>query len=184
MNVDWTTTLISLSGAFLVGVFTRWPMEKLAERRAFVRQVSDGYLNLARVWVADTDNQYWRFRTLQQQQAARLRWWELNRVCNQIVSAGFADPRHRMNPVFRDRRRKLGPLLRWAGRNRVDLSDGELLGNLSFDERMDKFCGEWIGVENFHAGSVQRSRRRATDSLQGTRWYIRTRTHRINRWVL
>lgn len=28
----------------------------------------------------------------------------------------------------------------------------------------------WIGVENSHAGRVQSSRRRATDSPQGTRW--------------
>ena len=57
-------------------------------------------------------------------------------------------------------------------------------GTLCLSESVWRHVVLAIGVENFHAGSVQRSRRRATDSLQGTRWYIRTRTHRINRWVL
>ena len=63
-------------------------------------------------------------------------------------------------------------------------SETEMLGDAEIASYRNGLDPKWIGVENFHAGSVQSSRRRATDSLQGTRWYIRTRTHRINRWVL
>jgi nucleoside-diphosphate-sugar epimerase len=62
---------ILLTGAigFIGGILTRWPLEKFAERRAFVRSISDRYIELAqkpddepfmKSW--NTKDEFWRNR--------------------------------------------------------------------------------------------------------------------------
>jgi hypothetical protein len=54
---DLTKLLIGGLIGFVVGIFSRWPLERLAERRAFVRRLTDSYIvgelgveNREKVW--------------------------------------------------------------------------------------------------------------------------------------
>jgi hypothetical protein len=114
---------ILLTGAigFIGGILTRWPLEKFAERRAFVRSISDRYIELAqkpedepstKSW--NTKDEFWRIGTLQDLGAGALRPFEFRRVCDRIASRGLEDPRQREIYVFEDDRRDLLTLLRWG----------------------------------------------------------------------
>jgi hypothetical protein len=129
-------TKIVLSGVvgFIVGIFTRWPLEKLAERRAFVQSVTDRYLEAARADSRLQEEEFLRVGTLQSVGAAELRRWEFSRVCRRIAARGFRDPRHREIPIFTDRRRHLRPLLRWAARESINLAEADTLFRIAAEE--------------------------------------------------
>jgi hypothetical protein len=114
---------ILLTGAigFIGGILTHWPLEKFAEHRAFVRSISDRYIELAqkpedepftKSW--NTKDEFWRIGTLQDLGAGALRPFEFRRVCDRIASRGLEDPRQREIYVFEDDRRDLLTLLRWG----------------------------------------------------------------------
>jgi hypothetical protein len=123
---DLSKLLIGGVIGFVVGIFTRWPLEKLAERRALVKTMGDDYIAAAQANRDQQEDEFWRLGRLQAVGAADLNACELSRLCNRIISHGLRDPRHReISTVFTDRRRSLRGLLRWGSHESVDLSDGD-----------------------------------------------------------
>jgi len=117
--------LAKLLIGFIVGFFTRWPLDKLAERRALLKSMGDHYIANAQANSNQQVEEFWRLGTLQEVGAAELSACELSRVCRRIVAHGLQDPRQReISTVFKDRRHSLRGLLRWASQESIDLSDG------------------------------------------------------------
>jgi hypothetical protein len=113
---------------FVVGIFTRWPLEKLAERRSLVKITGDRYIADAQADSSQQHDEFWRLGMLQKVGAAELSARELSRVCRRIVAHGLRDPRDRdISTVFVDRRRSLRGLLHWASQESFDLSDSSAL---------------------------------------------------------
>jgi hypothetical protein len=109
---------------YVGGIFTRWPLDKLAERRALLKGMHDRYTTAAQTDKAGQEDEFWRLGMLQNVGAAGLSARELCRLCDRIISHGLRDPRDRMiSTVFKDHRRSLRGLLRWASRESVDLTD-------------------------------------------------------------
>ena len=122
---DIGNLLIAAIIGFIVGFFTRWPLDKLAERRALLKSMGDRYIGNAQADSNQQDDEFWRLGMLQKVGAAELSACELSRVCRRITAHGLRDPRHReISTVFKDRRRSLAGLLRWASQESIDLSDG------------------------------------------------------------
>jgi len=122
---DLAKLLIGAIIGFIVGFFTRWPLDKLAERRALLKSMGDRYIGNAQADSNQQDDEFWRLGMLQKVGAAELSACELSRVCRRITAHGLRDPRHReISTVFKDRRRSLAGLLRWASQESIDLSDG------------------------------------------------------------
>jgi len=131
---DLTKLVLGGVIGFIVGIFTRWPLEKLAERRAFVQSVTDRYVEAARADSRLQDDEFSRIGSLQSVGAAELRPWEFSRVCRRIAARGFRDPRHRETPIFTDRRRHLRTLLRWAARESISLVEPDTLLRIAAEE--------------------------------------------------
>src|SRR5206468_11659958 len=108
--------------------------EKLAERRAFVQAVGDRYIEAAHADPRLQDDEFLRIGTLQSLGAAELGPFEFWRVCRRIVARGLRDPRQRKILIFSDYRRRIRPLLRWAARESVSLSDADALLQLRAEE--------------------------------------------------
>jgi hypothetical protein len=125
---DLSKLLIGGVIGFVVGIFTRWPLEKLSERRALLKTMGDHYIADAQANMGRQDDEFWRLGMLQKVGAAALNSRALSRLCDRIVSHGLRDPRRReISMVFEDRRRSLRGLLRWASQEGIDLSDGSAL---------------------------------------------------------
>lgn len=123
---DLTKLLLSSAIGFFVGIFTgfltRWPMDKLSERRAFVRSIADKYIGLAQSNSGSIEDEFYCIGTLQAIGAAELRPLEFCRVCRRIAAHGLKDPRNQKFDIFTDRRRHIRPLLRVSGRYRATSS--------------------------------------------------------------
>jgi hypothetical protein len=125
---DLSRLLIAGIIGFAVGIFTRWPLEKLSERRALLKTMGDRYIADAQANMGQQGDELWRLGMLQKVGAAGLNARALSCLCDRIVSHGLRDPRHReISTVFKDRRRSLRELLRWASQESIDLSDGSAL---------------------------------------------------------
>jgi hypothetical protein len=122
---DLAKLLIGAVIGFLGGFFTRWPLDRLAERRTLVKSIGDHYIENAQAKSNQQANEFWRLGMLQKAGAAQLSACELSRVCRRIVAHGLQDPRQReISTVFKDHRHSLRGLLHWAAQESVDLSDG------------------------------------------------------------
>ena len=121
---DLAKLLIGAVIGFLGGFFTRWPLDKLAERRALLKSIGDRYIANAQANSNQQGDEFWRLGMLQKLGAAELSACELSRICRRIVAHGLQDPRQRkMSTVFKDRRRSLRGLLHCAAQESIDLSD-------------------------------------------------------------
>jgi len=122
---DLAKLLIGAIIGFFAGFFTRWPLDKLAERRALLKSMGDRYITSAQADSNQQGDEFWRLGMLQKVGAAELTACELSRLCRRILAHGLQDPRHReISTVFKDRRHSLRGLLRWASQESIDLSDG------------------------------------------------------------
>jgi len=122
---DIGNLLIAAIIGFIGGFFTRWPLDKLAERRALLKDMSGRYIVNAQANLNQQGNEFWRLGMLQKVGAAELSACELSRLCRRVVAHGLKDPRQReISTVFKDHRHSLRGLLRWASQESIDLSDG------------------------------------------------------------
>ena len=120
---------------FIVGFFTRWPLDKLAERRALLKSMGDRYIANAQADSNQQDDEFWRLGMLQKVGAAELSACELSRVCRRMTAHGLRDPRHlEISTVFKDHRESLSGLLRWASKKGIDLSDALAVMRLRAEE--------------------------------------------------
>ncbi len=132
---DLVKLLIGAIIGFIVGFFTRWPLDKLAERRALLKSMGDRYIANAQADSNQQDDEFWRLGMLQKVGAAELSACELSRVCRRITAHGLRDPQHReISTVFKDHRHSLEGLLRWAAQESIDLSDGSTVLQRHADE--------------------------------------------------
>src|SRR5207244_2242944 len=92
---DLAKLLIGAIIGFFVGFFTRWPLDKLEERRALLKSMGDRYIRDAQANSNQQGDEFWRLGMLQKVGAAELRACELSRLCRRIVNHGLQDPRHR-----------------------------------------------------------------------------------------
>lgn len=100
----------------------------------FWRFVGVRYIGWAQSNPESQKDEFGRIGTLQFFGAAELRPLEFRRVCRWIVSRGLQDPRDREAPIFKDRRRRLRYLLRWAARNGISINTGEELLRIAAQE--------------------------------------------------
>ncbi len=122
---DIGNLLIAAIIGFIGGFFTRWPLDKLAERRALLKDMGGRYIVNAQANLNQQGNEFWRLGMLQKVGAAELSACELSRLCRQVVAHGLKDRRQReISTVFKDHRHSLRGLLRWASQESIDLSDG------------------------------------------------------------
>ncbi len=122
---DIGNLLIAAIIGFIGGFFTRWPLDKLAERRALLKDMGGRYIVNAQANLNQQGNEFWRLGMLQKVGAAELSACELSRLCRRVVAHGLKDPRQReISTVFKDHRHSLRGLLRWASQESIDLSDG------------------------------------------------------------
>jgi len=122
---DIGNLLIAAIIGFIGGFLTRWPLDKLAERRALLKDMSGRYIVNAQANLNQQGNEFWRLGMLQKVGAAELSACELSRLCRRVVAHGLKDPRQReISTVFKDHRHSLRGLLRWASQESIDLSDG------------------------------------------------------------
>ena len=122
---DIGNLLIAAIIGFIGGFFTRWPLDKLAERRALLKDMSGRYIVNAQANLNQQGNEFWRLGMLQKVGAAELSACELSRLCRRVVAHGLKDRRQReISTVFKDHRHSLRGLLRWASQESIDLSDG------------------------------------------------------------
>src|SRR5206468_12576175 len=125
---DIGNLLIAAIIGFIGGFFTHWPLDKLAERRALLKDMGGRYIVNAQANSNQQGDEFWRLGMLQKVGAAELSACELSRVCRRIVAHGLQDPRQReISTVFKDRRHTLRGLLRWASQESIDLSDGSIV---------------------------------------------------------
>ena len=93
--------LIGAIIGFIGGFFTRWPLDKLAERRALLKSMGDRYIASAQEASNKQDDEFWRLGMLQKAGAAELSAYELSRLCRRITAHGLLDPEHReISTVF------------------------------------------------------------------------------------
>jgi hypothetical protein len=127
IDVASAAVIAAIVGAgvgFIGGFFTRWRLDKLAERRALLKDMGDRYIANAQANPNLQTDEFWRLGMLQKVGAAELSDAKLSRLCRRIVNHGLQDPRHReVSTVFKDDRRSLRGLLRWASQESLDLSD-------------------------------------------------------------
>ncbi len=122
---DIGNLLIAAIIGFIGGFLTRWPLDKLAERRALLKDMGGRYIVNAQANLNQQGNEFWRLGMLQKVGAAELSACELSRLCRRVVAHGLKDPRQReISTVFKDHRHSLRGLLRWASQESIDLSDG------------------------------------------------------------
>ena len=122
---DIGNLLIAAIIGFIGGFFTRWPLDKLAERRALLKDMSGRYIVNAQANLNQQGNEFWRLGMLQKVGAAELSACELSPLCRRVVAHGLKDRRQReISTVFKDHRHSLRGLLRWASQESIDLSDG------------------------------------------------------------
>jgi len=122
---DIGNLLIAAIIGFIGGFFTRWPLDKLAERRALLKDMGGRYIVNAQANLNQQGNEFWRLGMLQKVGAAELSACELSRLCRRVVAHGLKDRRQReISTVFKDHRHPLRGLLRWASQESIDLSDG------------------------------------------------------------
>ena len=122
---DIGNLLIAAIIGFIGGFFTRWPLDKLAERRALLKDMGGRYIVNAQANLNQQGNEFWRLGMLQKVGAAELSACELSRLCRRVVAHGLKDPRQReISTVFKDHRHSLRGLLRWASQENIDLTDG------------------------------------------------------------
>src|SRR5258707_8668569 len=86
---DPAKLLIGAVIGFIGGFFTRWPVDKLAERRALVKSMGDHYVANAQANSNQQGDEFWRLGMLQKVGAAELSVCELSRVCRRIVARAF-----------------------------------------------------------------------------------------------
>jgi hypothetical protein len=86
---DLAKILIVAIMGFLVGIFTRWPLDKLVERRALVKSMGDRYIASAQANSNQQGKEFWRLGMLQKVGAAELSACELSRVCRRIVAHDY-----------------------------------------------------------------------------------------------
>ena len=122
---DIGNLLIAAIIGFIGGFLTRWPLDKLAERRALLKDMSGRYIVNAQANLNQQGNEFWRLGMLQKVGAAELSACELSRLCRRVVAHGLKDRQQReISTVFKDHRHSLRGLLRWASQESIDLSDG------------------------------------------------------------
>ncbi len=122
---DIGNLLIAAIIGFIGGFLTRWPLDKLAERRPLLKDMSGRYIVNAQANLNQQGNEFWRLGMLQKVGAAELSACELSRLCRRVVAHGLKDRRQReISTVFKDHRHSLRGLLRWASHESIDLSDG------------------------------------------------------------
>jgi hypothetical protein len=130
----------------VVGPWITHRYTRKRERDARVRSISEHYIEVAHPAERNKRidlGEFWRIGTLQDLGAAELSRHELRRVCDQIVLRGLTDPRKREeSKVFKDKRRDLLTLLRWASREGVSLHDGDKLIQIYLQERGTMFKDE------------------------------------------
>jgi hypothetical protein len=112
----------------LLGGVIGYIVRLFEERRAELRRLGDRYIENAQANPNLQTDEFWRLGMLQKVGAAELSEGKLSRLCRRIVAHGLQDPRHReVSTVFKDHRRSLRGLLRWASQESIDLSDGSAL---------------------------------------------------------
>ena len=122
---DIGNLLIAAIIGFIGGFLTRWPLDKLAERRALLKDMGGRYIVNAQANLNQQGNEFWRLGMLQKVGAAELSACELSRLCRRVVAHGLKDRQQReISTVFKDHRHSLRGLLRWASQESIDLSDG------------------------------------------------------------
>ncbi len=92
---DIGNLLIAAIIGFIGGFLTRWPLDKLAERRALLKDMSGRYIVNAQANLNQQGNEFWRLGMLQKVGAAELSACELSRLCRQVVAHGLKDRRQR-----------------------------------------------------------------------------------------
>ena len=108
----------------LLGAVIGYIVRLLEELLTELRRTRDRYIANAQANLVLQTDEFWRLGMLQKVGAAELNERELSRLCRRIVNYGLQDPRHReVSTVFKDHRESLSGLLRWASRQRIDLSD-------------------------------------------------------------
>jgi hypothetical protein len=90
MEIDAATAaviaaIVGASVGFIGGFFTRWRLDKLAERRALLKSMGDHYIANTQADSNQQGNEFWRLGMLQKVGAAELSARELSRLCRRIV---------------------------------------------------------------------------------------------------
>jgi hypothetical protein len=130
----------------IVGPLATHCYTRKRERDAFVHSISDRYIEVAHEAERNKRidlGEFWRIGKLQDLGAAELSRRELRRVCDRIVSRGLEDPRKReQSTVFKDKRRDLLTLMRWASDNGISLHEGKKLLRIASQEEGTTFKDE------------------------------------------
>src|SRR5439155_19459255 len=118
---DIGNLLIAAIIGFIGGFFTRWPLDKLAERRALLKDMGGRYIVNAQANLNQQGNEFWRLGMLQKMGAAELSACELSRLCRRFVAHELIDRRQgELSTVFKDHRHSLRGLLRWVYQVNID----------------------------------------------------------------
>src|SRR5206468_9964986 len=102
---DIGNLLIAAIIGFIRGFFTHWPLDKLAERRALLKDMDGRYIVNAQANLNQQGNEFWRLGMLQKVGAAELSACESSRLCRRVVAHGLQDRRQReLSTAFTDHR--------------------------------------------------------------------------------